>query len=123
LIPFTLTSWKEMQLILAEAALAQGNNAEFQTRINAVRAVDQLPAWDGSTPSAREMLIHERRVNLFLQSRRLHDLYRFGLKADRWLANSVAALKACFFPITAIERQSNPLAPQPTSARSASCTP
>jgi hypothetical protein len=123
LIPFTLTSWKEMQLILAEAALAQGNTAEFQTRINAVRAIDQLPAWDGSTPSAREMLIHERRVNLFLQSRRLHDLFRFGLKADRWLSNSVAALKACFFPITAIERQSNPLAPQPTSARSPSCTP
>jgi hypothetical protein len=123
LIPFTLTSWKEMQLILAEAALAQGNTAEFQTRINAVRAVDQLPAWDGTTPSAREILIHERRVNLFLQSRRLHDLYRFGLKADRWLSNSISALKACFFPITAIERQSNPLAPQPTNARSPSCTP
>ena len=123
LIPFTLTSWKEMQLILAEAALAQGNSADFQTRINAVRAADALPAWDGTTPSAREMLIHERRVNLFLQLRRLHDLYRFGIKADRWLSTSIAARKACFFPITAIERQSNPLAPQPTSARSASCTP
>ena len=123
LIPFTLTSWKEMQLILAEAALAQGNSPEFQTRINAVRAADQLPAWDGTTPSAREILIHERRVNLFLQSRRMHDLYRFGLKADRWLSNSISALKACFFPITAIERQSNPLAPQPTNARSPSCTP
>ena len=123
LIPFTLTSWKEMQLILAEAALAQGNNAEFQTRINAVRAVDALPTWDGTTPTARDMLIHERRVSLFLQLRRLHDLYRFGLKADRWLANSIASLKACFFPITAIERQSNPLAPQPTNARSPSCSP
>ena len=48
-------------------------------------------------------------------------MYRFGMKADRWLPNSVAARKACFFPITAIERQSNPLAPQPTNARSASC--
>ena len=123
LIPFTLTSWTEMQLILAETALAQGNNAEFQTRINVIRARDTLPAWDGSTPSAREMLIHERRVNLFLQSRRLHDLYRFGLKADRWLATSIASRKACFFPISAIERQSNPLAPQPTSARSPSCAP
>jgi starch-binding outer membrane protein, SusD/RagB family len=122
LIPFTLTSWKEMQLILAEASLASGNTTDFRTRINAVRALDQLPAWDGTTPPAREMLIHERRVNLFLQTRRLHDLYRFGLKADRWLPTSVAARKACFFPITAIERQSNPLAPQPTSARSPSCT-
>jgi hypothetical protein len=112
-----------MQLILAEAALAQGNNSEFQTRINAVRAIDALPLWDGTTPTAREMLIHERRVNLFLQLRRLHDLYRFGLKADRWLPTSIAARKACFFPITAIERQSNPLAPQPTNARSPSCAP
>jgi hypothetical protein len=69
------------------------------------------------------LLIHERRVNLFLQSRRLHDLYRFGLKADRWLSTSIAYKKACFFPITAIERQSNPLAPQPPSARSQYCTP
>ena len=122
LIPFTVTSWKEMQLLLAEASLASGNDADFKTRINAVRSIDALPPWDGSTPSAREMLIHERRVNLFLQSRRLHDLYRFGLKADRWLPTSVAARKACFFPITAIERQSNPLAPQPTNARSPSCS-
>lgn len=123
LIPFTLTSWKEMQLILAEAALAQNNATEFKTRINAVRTADALPAWDGTTPAARDMLIHERRVNLFLQSRRLHDLYRFGLKADRWLPNSIAAHKACFFPISSIERQSNPLAPQPTNARLPECTP
>ena len=122
LIPFTVTSWKEMQLILAEAALASANDAEFKTRINAIRSVDAITPWDGTTPSARDILIHERRVNLFLQSRRLHDLYRFGLKADRWLPTSVAARKACFFPITAIERQSNPLAPQPTNLRSASCT-
>jgi len=122
LIPFTVTSWKEMQLLLAEASLASGNNADFMTRINAVRSSDALPPWDGVNPSARDILIHERRVNLFLQSRRLHDLYRFGLKADRWLPTSVAARKACFFPITAIERQSNPLAPQPTNARSPSCT-
>jgi starch-binding outer membrane protein, SusD/RagB family len=123
LLPFTLTSWKEMQLILAEASLASGNAADFKTRINAIRASDALPAWDGTTPAAQDILIHERRVNLFLQSRRLHDLYRFGLKADRWLPTSIASKKACFFPITAIERQSNPLAPQPVSERSPSCTP
>ena len=122
LIPFTVTSWKEMQLLLAEASLASGNDGDFKTRINAVRAIDALAPWDGVTPSARDILIHERRVNLFLQSRRLHDLYRFGLKADRWLPTSIAARKACFFPITAIERQSNPLAPQPTNLRASYCT-
>src|SRR5215831_15666526 len=118
LLPFTLTSWKEMQLILAEASLASGNAADFKTCINAIRAVDALPAWDGTTSAAQTILIHERRVNLFLQSRRLHDLYRFGLKADRWQPTSTAATKACFFPITQIERQSNPLATEPTT-----CTP
>ena len=121
-IPFTLASWKEMQLILAEAALATGNATEVRTRINAVRAVDALPAWDGTTPAAQTLLIHERRVNLFLQSRRMQDLYRFGIKADRWLNSNVAFTKACFFPISAIERQSNPQAPQPAEARPSYCT-
>jgi hypothetical protein len=122
LIPFTLASWKEMQLILAEAALVAGPAGDVQTRINAVRAVDALPAWDGVTPAPLAMLQHERRVNLFFQSRRLQDLYRFGLKADNWLNTNVAFSKACFFPISAIERQSNPLAPQPAEARPAYCT-
>ena len=121
LIPITLASWKEMQLILAEAALATNTLGEVQTRINAVRAVDNLPAWDGATPAPLVMLQHERRVNLFLQNRRLQDLYRFGLKADRWLTTSVAYNRSCFLPITAIERQSNPLAPQPADERPAYC--
>lgn len=120
-IPVTITSIREMHLILAEAALAQGATTEFRDRINAVRALDALPEWDGVTPAARDILIHERRVNLFLQGRRLHDLYRFGLTADRWLANSVASRKACFFPVATIERQSNPLAPQPATSRSEYC--
>ena len=121
LIPFTITSAREMHLILAEAALAQGNLTEVRTRINTVRAFDALPAWDGVTPAPLAMLIHERRVNLFFQGRRLHDLYRFGIDADRWLPTSVAARKACFFPVATIERQSNPLAPQPATSRSTYC--
>jgi hypothetical protein len=121
LFPITLTSWKEMQLILAEAALQAANVPQMQIHINNVRAVDALPTWDGVTPAPLAMLQHERRVNLFLQNRRLPDLYRFGLKADRWLNTNTAYLKACFFPITAIERQSNPLAPQPIDAKPAYC--
>ncbi len=112
LLPMTMTSAREMHLILAEAAIAQGNIGEARIRINAVRALDALPAWDGVTPAPLAMLIHERRVNLFFQGRRLHDLYRFGIDADRWLLTSVAARKSCFFPVAAIERQSNPLVPE-----------
>jgi len=118
----TVTSAKEMHLILAEAALAANNLAEMRTRINNVRTVETLPAWDGVTPAPLAMLIHSRRVNLFLQGRRLHDLYRFGIKADRWLPTSIASRKACFFPIAFIERQSNVLAPQPAIERPPNCT-
>ena len=121
LIPMTVVSAREMHLILAEAALAAGNLTEMRTRINNVRALDALPAWDGATPPPLDMLIHERRVNLFFQGRRLQDLYRFGIDADRWLPTSVAAQKACFFPVATIERQSNLLAPQPATARSEYC--
>ncbi len=117
-VGWTVTSAKEMQLILAEAALATNNTAEFTTRINAVRAVNALPAWTG-TPSANEMLIHERAVSLFLQGRRLNDHYRFQIRADKWVATR--GLKPCFFPISYNERQQNPLTPQPASDRPTAC--
>lgn len=120
-LPMTMVSASEMRLILAEAAIAQGNLADARTHINAARALHALPAWDGATPAPLAMLIHERRVNLFFQGRRLADHYRFGIAADRWLATSVASRKACFFPIAAIERQSNPLTPQPATERSSYC--
>jgi hypothetical protein len=117
-VGWTATSAKEMLLILAEAALARGDNTEFASRINAVRAVDGLPAWTG-TPAARDILIHERQVSLFLQARRLTDHYRFQFRADRWVATR--GLRPCFFPISYNERQQNPLAPQPAQDRPAAC--
>jgi hypothetical protein len=55
------------------------------------------------------MLEYERQVNLFLQSRRLQDLYRFGLSADVWLPGTDAAVApGTLFPITQVELLSNP---------------
>src|SRR5215510_15107211 len=122
LTPFTIISAKEMHLILAEAALAAGNAAEVASRINAVRALETLPAWDGTTPDALTMLIYSRQVNLFLQGRRLADMYRFGIKDAQWLPANIASRKACFMPIAAIERRSNPLVNMAPDQRSASCT-
>ncbi|MBK6488208.1 MAG: hypothetical protein IPF98_15400 [Gemmatimonadetes bacterium] len=119
-LTITAASWVEMQLILAEAALAASNTAEFTARINQLRAVNGVPAWTGA-PAALDILKHGRRVNLFMQGRRLVDHHRFGVKADRWLTNSVAYRKACFFPISYDERLQNPLAPQPAVARDAAC--
>jgi starch-binding outer membrane protein, SusD/RagB family len=122
LTPFTIISAKEMHLILAEAALATNNIAEFTTRINAMRALESLPAWGGTTPNARDLLIYSRQVNLFLQGRRLHDMYRFGIKDAKWLPGNVASKKACFFPIPAIERRTNPEIKEVAEARPSYCS-
>ena len=121
-LAYTLTSAREMYLILAEAALAGGNVAGFTTNINAARAIDGKPAWAG-TPSAQDMLIHERRVGLFFQGRRLHDHYRFGQLADRWLTVNAATKRPCFLPISFDERTQNKLAPQPAQDRPTACRP
>jgi hypothetical protein len=119
-VGWTASSAKEMLLILAEAALASGNTATFQQRINEIRAVDGLPEWTPASPvSARDILVHSRQVNLFLQARRLTDHYRFQIRADRWV--STRGNKPCFFPISYNERQQNPKAPQPAQDRPAAC--
>ena len=56
-------------------------------------------------------------VQLYFQGRRLTDMYRFGTRDTRWLTTASAYNKACFLPITYVERQSNTLAPQPNNTR------
>jgi starch-binding outer membrane protein, SusD/RagB family len=107
--PLTLTSVKHMRLLLAEAALAAGNNTEFTTQINAVRAMNGMPNYTGQIP-AIEMLKHERRAVLFVTGVRLLDMYRFNIKDPLWHINSDAIRKpGTLFPITCIEANSNPL--------------
>ena len=108
-LAYTLTSSKEMYLILAEAALAAGNTAVFTTNINAARAIDAKPAWSG-TPSAQDILIHERRVGLFLQGRRLTDHFRFNQPDPAWLSIRAVTKRPCFFPISFDEATQNKLA-------------
>jgi len=83
-LPTILVSAREMQLILAEAALAAGNTAEFTTRVNTVRAFTAgLPPYTGAGVTPVSLLAHMRRVNLFMQGRRLADMYRFGQRDPR----------------------------------------
>lgn len=108
--PLTQTSRREMYLILAEAALAAGNNAGFDTNINALRAMDGKAAYTGAGPTRLELLQWERRVNLVFQGRRLVDMYRFGVTDPRWISTSVAVRKpGCLLPIPRIEREANDL--------------
>jgi hypothetical protein len=81
----TVFSAREMHLIIAENALVNDDLTMFADEINVVRSLDGLSDWTAaSSISAREMLIHERRVNLFLQGHRLNDMYRFGIKSRYW---------------------------------------
>ncbi len=113
---FTLTSIRELRLILAEAALASGNSATFRTQINAVRAIDTKPAFTGQV-SDRAILQHERQAQLWLMNRRLSDMYRFGLKEAKWTPNpnfeSAATVPGLLFPIPNVERLGNPCIKDP----------
>lgn len=114
---FTMTSNRELRLILAEAALAAGNTAEFRTQINAVRALDAKPAFTGQI-SDLAMLQYERQAQLWLMNRRLSDLYRFGLKDAKWAPNpnfeSAATVPGLLFPIPNVERLGNPCIKDPS---------
>jgi len=106
--PMAVVSKREMYLIVAEAALAAGNTAGFDTAINALRALDGKAAYTGTGPTRLQLLQWERRINLVFQGRRLNDMYRFGVKDPRWVATSVAFRKpGCLLPIPRIERESN----------------
>jgi starch-binding outer membrane protein, SusD/RagB family len=107
LVPITIISAREMLLIRAEHALANGNTASFTTFINQIRAFNTQTPYSG-TPAAQAMLIHTRFVTLFNGGRRLMDMHRFGIKARKWVPEAEAYTKACFFPIMNIERQTHP---------------
>ena len=110
--PQTVIGAREMRLILAESALAQGDDGEFVAQINALRALEpELTAYDPATDAItpRDLLIHSRLVNLFQQPmRRLADLYRFGIDVEEWLPSSeAAAAPGTVFPISDEERLAN----------------
>lgn len=104
---FTVVSARELRLIVAEVALATDDEVAAVDQLDAVRALEGREPVAGRLP-AGEVLRHERRVQLFLQGRRLADQYRFGVVDARWLESSDAAAEpGTFLPITQIERISN----------------
>jgi starch-binding outer membrane protein, SusD/RagB family len=108
LVALTIVSAREMLLIRAEHALANGNTAGFTTFINQIRAFNSTLAPYAGTPAAQAMLTHTRFVNLYNQGKRLMDMHRFGIKARKWVPASEAYAKACFFPVMNIERSTHP---------------
>ena len=106
--PLTVVSERGLRLMLAESALASGDMAGFANHVNMIReGLDGLTAYSGQIP-AMEMLQHERRVNLFMQYKRLQDHYRFGVPSSNWLPGSPAmTTPGTMLPITRIEILAN----------------
>lgn len=107
--PYTVVSEREMQLIIAEGHVANGNNQAAADVMNALRTRDALaPLTDVAQAGA--LLQHERRANLFMMGRRLLDMYRFNIKAAQWQPSADAVTNpGTLFPITIQERRANPL--------------
>lgn len=106
----TAVSADEMHLIIAENALAEADTSTFTDHINAIRSVNGLTAYDPDAHSVTpmEMLRHSRKANLFLQGRRLADMYRFGVEAALWQdAAPTVSSPGTFFPITRTEIRAN----------------
>ena len=105
--PLTVSSTRLMHLILAENALATGDNAGFTTHINHIRAMDGSTAFSGQIAN-QDMLEHTRRVNVMLQGLRLADMYRFGITSPDWEGQSAAASRPGeMLPISIIEIRAN----------------
>jgi len=105
--PLTLASTRMMHIILAENALAGGNEAMFTEHINHIRAMDGLTPFSGQIDNM-EMLQHMRRVTVMLQGLRLADMYRWGISGPKWEGSSDAAkCPGVMLPISIIERRAN----------------
>ena len=104
--PVTITSLRGMHLIIAESKMASGDAAGCLAELNALRTFDTLDPYPTGT-DAGTALQHERRANLFLQSRRLSDMYRFNITSTVW-DNVEKSTSGSFFPITISEIRSNP---------------
>jgi hypothetical protein len=98
----TVVSAREMHLIIAESNVASGGAI---AELNKIRALDELAPY--TTEDAGAALQAERRANLFVQGRRLSDMYRFGVSSLVW-DNVEKSPAGTFFPITIREIRANP---------------
>jgi hypothetical protein len=126
-INLTAVSAREMHLIIAENALANGDTgpgSTFRTQINELRTLNGLSSYDGPDEegvSRVDLLEDSRQANLYLQGRRLTDMYRFDepstfdLPPDAdapdqgWQPSSDAVQSpGTFFPLPNTEVRANP---------------
>jgi hypothetical protein len=122
LVAFTVVSAREMHLIIAEAALAAGNTAEFVSRINTVRALSGCRRTTGRAPPPRRCSSTHGGVTCSCRGTACTTCIASGSAPTTGPPRRSRSRRACFFPIANIERQANRSAPQPAQARAPYCT-
>jgi hypothetical protein len=111
-------------LLLAEAQNEQGKSAQALTNLNIVRTRAGLPAsTETDQAKLRDVILHERRVELAFENQRWHDLVRtgtaipvmtaYGTKAKtiyKFLPSNAFGINnnRLLFPIPQSERELNP---------------
>lgn len=116
--PINLSSGREMVLVRAEVALRQGNWQEALALVNGLREGledeegNPLMPWSAAGPTeAWTALKRERGIELWLEARRLGDLYRWVENDRPGEMESVEDRIRLCFPVAQSERQANPNVP------------
>jgi hypothetical protein len=112
--PIPIARYEEAQLIIAEALIAAGSPGSAVTIIDARRSQLGIPAYSGPTDavSVQNLLIEERKRELFLEGHRLADIIRYDLPLDPapgtpFPKGSQFGTQVCF-PLPDVERLNNP---------------
>ena len=133
--PMPIATYKEAQLIIAEASARTGNLAQARTIINALHTAANIPGYDANNTATQadviNQVIEERRRELFLEGgHRLNDHLRFRgtpynvpFKGEpgSFDPNGVDRTGLPYgsttcFPLPLVERNSNPNIP-PSASR------
>lgn len=116
--PVRLSSGREMVLVRAEVELRAGNWQQALTLINSLRqginnaAGQPIPAWTATNATeAWTALKRERGIELWVEGRRLGDLYRWVAAGTPGEMESVTDRIRLCFPVAQSERQANPNIP------------
>lgn len=110
--PIPVARYEEAQLILAEV---QGGQAAVDIINNELRAPRGIPLYTGPTDAAsiRDLIVAERRRELFAEGFRMHDIHRFNLPlvpspGTEYPAKGGTYGSTTCLPLPDVERFNNP---------------
>jgi hypothetical protein len=106
--PINLSTGREMRLIIAESLLQGGDWQGSLSEINQLRTAVGVAPWTASgVDETWAILRRERGIELWLEGRRLGDLFRWNAAGSPGDAPDTIGRHACF-PIGQTELTSNP---------------